>query len=52
MGVSYIDHMNDDVPEVDSFLANVTRLSPPPFFEVRREPGTEARAAWQGLRDS
>ena len=28
------------VPEVNSFPANVTRLSPPPFLS--REPGTEA----------
>ena len=51
VGASYIDHTNDDVPKVDSFLANVTRLSPPPFF-LRREPGNKARAPCQGLKDS
>ena len=35
VGVSYIDHMNDDAPEVDSFPADITRLSPPPVFEVK-----------------
>ena len=39
VGVSYIDHMNDDAPEDDSFLANVTRLSPPPVFERAWEWG-------------
>ena len=42
VGVSYIDHMNDDTPEVDSFSrGDVTRLSTPPTF--RGEPGNKAR---------
>ena len=32
---SYIDHMNDDALEVDSFSLDVTRLSPPPVSEER-----------------
>ena len=31
VGVSYDDHINDDAPEIDSFLVDVTRLSPPPL---------------------
>ena len=38
VGASYIDHMND-VLEVNSFLTNVTRVSPPTFFFWRRKPG-------------
>ena len=33
VGVSYVDHMNDDTPEVDSFSrGDVSRLSTPPTF--------------------
>ena len=35
VGASYIDHMNDDAPEVDSFLTNVHRLSPSSIFKER-----------------
>ena len=38
--VSYVDHMNDDMPEVDSFSI-VIRLSPPSI--LRKKPGNEAR---------
>ena len=35
VGVSYFDHINGDVPKVNRFFVDVTRLSPPPVFEVR-----------------
>ena len=35
VGASNVDHMNDDAPEVDSFPADVIRLSPPLLFEER-----------------
>ena len=35
VGASYIDHMNDDALEVDSFSLDVTRLSPLPASEER-----------------
>ena len=37
VGASYGDHMslNDDALEDESFLTNVTRLSPPTVFEER-----------------
>ena len=42
VGVSIVDHMNDDAPEVDSFFRGCYQaLSSPPF--LRREPGDEAR---------
>ena len=44
VGVSYDDHINDDAPEIDSFLADVTRLSPPP----PSFPGFEVRAGGRG----
>ena len=31
-GMSYVDHMNDDALDVDSFFANVTKLSLPPII--------------------
>ena len=44
VGASYVDHMNDDVPEVDSFSRECYQaLSSPPF--LRREPGDEATQA-------
>ena len=47
VGVFYVDHMNDDAPEVDSFSRGCYQaLSSPPF--LRREPGDEARAS-EGL---
>ena len=45
VGASYIDHMNDDALEVDSFSLDVTRLSPP--LLLRREPRDEAKE-WEG----
>ena len=42
VGASYVDHMNDDAPEVDSFSRECYQaLSSTPF--LRREPGNEAR---------
>ena len=40
--VSYVDHMNDDVPEVDNFSRGCYHAGSlhPPF--LRREPGDEA----------
>ena len=47
VGASYVDHMNDDVPEVDSFSRECYQaLSSPPFS--RREPGDEARGGGGG----
>ena len=43
VGASYVDHMNDDAPEVDSFSRECYQaLSSPPF--LRRDPGDEANA--------
>ena len=37
VGASYVDHINDDTPEVDSFFfTDVTKHSPP--LVLRREP--------------
>ena len=44
VGASYVDHMNDDAPEVDNFSRGCYQaLSSPPF--LRREPGDEARVS-------
>ena len=44
VGVSYIEHMNDDAPdpEVDSFSRGCYQALSSAQF-VRREPGTEAK---------
>ena len=39
VGVSYIDHMNDDAPEVDSFLHTLSGSLLPPVFEESLEQG-------------
>ena len=41
MGASYVDHMNDDAPEVDSFSRECYQALSSPHF-LRREPGDEA----------
>ena len=41
VGVSYVDHMNDDTPEVDSFTRECYQALSSPSF-MRREPGDEA----------
>ena len=41
VGVSYVDHMNDDVPEVDSFSCGCYHTLSFPRF-LRRKPGDEA----------
>ena len=43
VGVSYVDHMDDDMPEVDNFSCGYYQALTSPCF-LRREPGTEARA--------
>ena len=43
VGASYIDHMNDDVPEVDSFSHKCYQALSSPF--LRREAGNEATSA-------
>ena len=40
VGASYVDHMNDDTLEVDSFFRGCYQALLPPF--LRREPGDEA----------
>ena len=44
MGASYVDHMNDDAPEVDNFFPRMLPGSLLPPF-LRREPGDEATYA-------
>ena len=41
VGASYIDQMNDDTPEVDSFSGRCYQALSSPLF-LRREPGNEA----------
>ena len=41
VGASYVDHMNDDMPEVDSFFLRMLPGSLLPVF-LKREPGDKA----------
>ena len=40
VGTSYVEHMNDDTPEVDSFSCEYYQALSSPF--LRRDPGNEA----------
>ena len=41
VGVSFVDHMNDDTPEVNSFYCGCYQALSSPRFSGR-EPGNEA----------
>ena len=44
VGASYIGHMNDDAPEVDSFSCECYQALFSPLPLLRREPGNEAKS--------